>query len=290
MKVLSKSTILIAFVLFSLLGINNATYGQKHPETKLGWKLGAQAYTFKQFTFFEAIDKIDSCNLRFVEAYPGQVLGGGMEGKMDYKMPDEQRKEILKRLKKKGVKMVSFGVIAPGSEEEWRELFLFAKAMGIETITSEPKPEDLPLLSKLCEEFKVNVAIHNHPQPTRYWSPDIVQAALEGQSKRIGVCADIGHWTRSGLDPVSCLKQLEGRVFQLHVKDMHEKDLKAHDVHWGDGVTNIAGVIQELIRQDFKGILSAEYEYNWYKSTPDVKESVQYFRSVVSKELKGSTL
>jgi hypothetical protein len=30
----------------------------KHPETKLGWKLGSQAYTFNRFTFFDAIRKI----------------------------------------------------------------------------------------------------------------------------------------------------------------------------------------------------------------------------------------
>lgn len=283
MKNFVKTIFSVAFLL-AIVAVNNTAYGQKHPEAKLGWKLGSQAYTFKEFTFFEAIDKIDSCDLKYVEAFPGQTLGGGMEGKMDYKMPEEKRKEILARLKKKGIKMVAFGVISLDNENDWRQLFEFGKAMGIENFTSEPKQEYLPLLSKLCEEYKINLAIHNHPTPSRYWSPDIVQAALKGQSRRIGVCADIGHWVRSGLDPVASLKQLEGHIIHLHVKDLHEKDRKGHDVHWGEGVSNIAGVIQELKRQNFKGILSAEYEYNWKNSMPDVRESVKYFRSVVSKK------
>ncbi|TXK45731.1 sugar phosphate isomerase/epimerase [Pontibacter qinzhouensis] len=277
--------ILQAFAcLVLLLGGSLAAYAQKHPEAKLGWELGAQAYTFKNFTFYEALSKIDSCGLKYVEAYPGQPLGGGLEGKMDIRMEAEKRQQLLAMLKKKGIKMKAFGVVSPGNAEDWRQLFIFAKAMGIETITSEPKLEDLPLVSQLCDEFKIKVAIHNHPTPSRYWNPAIVEDALKGQSKRMGVCADIGHWTRSGIDPVASLKQLEGRIFHLHVKDLHEQDLKGHDVHWGQGVTNIAGVIGELKRQKFKGMLSAEYEYNWNHNTPDVKQSVTYFRSVVSKK------
>lgn len=262
------------------------TYGAsaQNPETKLGWKLGAQAYTFNRFTFFEAIDKIDSCGLKYVEAYPGQTIGGGVEGKMDYHMDAATRTKILQKLKEKGIKVVSYGVVSANNDTDWLQIFKFAKAMGIENIVSEPDEKYLPLLSKLCEEFKINLAIHNHPEPSHYWNPDVVLAALKGQSKRIGACADIGHWVRSGLDPVECLKKLEGHVIQLHFKDLNEKNnKKAHDVHWGTGVSNVAGVLAELKRQNFKGVISAEYEYNWYNSVPDVTASVKYFREAVKK-------
>jgi sugar phosphate isomerase/epimerase len=75
---------------------------------------------------------------------------------------------------------------------------------------------------------------------------------------------------------------LEGHVIQLHVKDLNEKNKKgAHDVHWGTGVSNIDGVIKELKRQRFKGVLSVEYEHNWYNNVPDVSASVNYFRSAL---------
>ncbi|WP_411275196.1 sugar phosphate isomerase/epimerase family protein [Daejeonella sp.] len=264
----------------------SVTYGAfaQNPEAKLGWKLGAQAYTFNRFTFFEALDKIDSCGLKYVEAYPGQIIGGGVEGKMDYHMDALTRSKILRKLKEKGIKMVSYGVVRANNDADWRAIFKFGKAMGIENIVSEPEEKYLPLLSKLCEEFKINLALHNHPDPSHYWNPDVVLAALKGQSKRIGACADIGHWVRSGLDPVECLKKLEGHVVQLHFKDLNEKNnKKAHDVHWGTGVSNVDGVVEELKRQKFRGVISAEYEYNWNNSVPDVTASVKYLRKAVKK-------
>lgn len=63
-----------------------------YPEKKLNWKLGSQAYTFRLFTFAQALDKIDSCDLRYVEAFPGQDIGGGIEGKMDYNLSEEGKK------------------------------------------------------------------------------------------------------------------------------------------------------------------------------------------------------
>jgi len=54
-------------------------------------------------------------------------------------------------------------------------------------------------------------------------------------------------------------------------------------VHWGEGVSNIPAVIAELKRQNFKGAISAEYEYNWESNSADVAASVVNFRNLVSK-------
>jgi sugar phosphate isomerase/epimerase len=250
-------------------------------ETELGWKLGAQAWTFRNFTFIQALNKIDSCHLKFVEAYPKQLIGGGIPGVMDYHMDAAKRQQLLSIAKSKGIKLVSYGVITPDNEADWIVLFEFAKAMGLENITSEPKVKDLPLVSKLCDQYKINIAIHNHPAPALYWNPDTLLSRLKGLSSRIGACADIGHWVRSGLDPVVCLKKLQGHIIQLHFKDLNEKSTTAHDVHWGTGVDNISGVIAELKQQHFKGVISAEYEYNWDNNAADVAASVVYFRSVL---------
>ena len=256
---------------------------QQKPEEALNWKLGAQAFTFNKFTFTEALNKIDSCELSYVEAFSGQEIGGGMQGKIDYKMSAANRQYIKDILRKKNIKLFAFGVIKAKDENEWRETFAFAKDMGISTITCEPDLAEIPLISSLCEEYKINAAIHNHPNPSFYWNPETVLKAIEGKSKRLGACADIGHWVRSGLDPIVCLKQLEGHVYQLHLKDLNVKnDIKAHDVHWGTGVSNIPGVIAELKRQNFKGMISAEYEYNWNNNAQDVRISVQNFRKILT--------
>lgn len=258
------------------------SFAQDRPEEKLGWKLGAQAYSFRLFSFAEAIDKTDSCGLKYIEAFPGQTIGGGIEGKMDFNMPAEKRAQILKMLKDKGVQLHAFGVVNADSPEAWKQLFEFAKAMGIKNINTEPKESDLPMIGKLANEYKINVSIHNHPKPTHYWNPDIVLNAISlADSKYVGACADIGHWVRSGLDPIQALQQYKGHINHLHFKDLNEKSPKAHDVHWGTGISNVKGVMQELKNQKFKGMLSAEYETNWDSNSADIAVSAANFREMV---------
>jgi sugar phosphate isomerase/epimerase len=273
---------------FLLAGALTATagWGSAQAQSKaddMGWWLGAQAYTFKEFTLAEALDKMDSCGIHYVECYSGQRIGDGIEGTTDFRMNAATREKVKELFKKKHKKLVAYGVVSPKDETEWKEVFDFAKAMDIQVITAEPRNEHWDLISKLCDQYQIKVAIHDHPRPSHYWHPDSVLTAIEGRSKLFGACADIGHWVRSGLDPVECIQKLKGHVLSLHIKDMHEKSPKAHDVIWGQGQSNIAGVMKELKKQNFKGLFSAEYEYHWNNSVPEVKESAKYWHSVVNK-------
>lgn len=271
-----------------LFGMAAMTYAApavaQQKEAKLGWKLGAQSYSFRLFTLTEALDKLDSCGLHFVECYNGQKIGGDIEGNMDFKMDAAKQKAVLALLKSKKKQLVAFGVVTPRGEAEWKQMFDFAKAMGIQIITSEPRTQDLDVVSRLADEYKIKVAFHDHPKPSHYWHPDSVLTAVQGRSKYMGACADIGHWVRSGLDPVECLQKLKGRVFSLHIKDLNAKAPKAHDVVWGTGVCNIEGVVKELKAQKFKGVISAEYEHNWANSVPDITEGVKNLRAMIAKK------
>ncbi|HLT95015.1 MAG TPA: sugar phosphate isomerase/epimerase [Membranihabitans sp.] len=250
---------------------------------KLGWKIGSQAYTFRQFTLEETLDKLNDLGLKHVELYGNQTIGAGIEGTTDYKMSGEKRQQLKDLLQSKGITPVAFGVTSGGNEEEWRQLFEFAKDMGIGIITSEPQYNHLDIVESLCKEYNIKVAIHNHPIPSRYWHPDIVLNLLEGRSPLIGVCADLGHWLRSGLDPVESLQKLEGRVLSFHFKDLNQAGVRSsHDVHWGTGWSNIAGVMNEMKRQGFQGPISVEYEHNWDNNVPDVRASILYFARVAN--------
>lgn len=256
--------------------------GQQQPEKKLGWTLSAQTYTFNRFTLAEALEKTASAGLRAIEAYNGQALGGGLEGTFNFGMDAEARKAVKKLLKKNKIKLVAIGVVNGNSDEQWRQLFAFAKDMGIRYINTEPKAEFLPLIGQLASEYKIHVGIHNHPEPSTYWHPDVVLDAIaQANSPYVGACADIGHWVRSGLDPVACLQQFEGHLKSMHFKDLKEKARQTHDVHWGTGVANVPAIIAELKRQNFKGNISAEYEYNWDDNAGDVAQSVQNFRNIL---------
>ena len=244
---------------------------------KLGWRLGVQAYSFRQFTFYEAVEKTASLGLKYIEMYPGQRIGKANKGRIGHAMGAATRAEIKKTLAAAGVKVVCYGVIGMGrNEAEHRKVFDFARKMGIETINTETHPTEL--LDRLCNEYRINLALHNHP---RTWPPDKVLAACKGRSKRIGACADTGHWMRAGLKPLECLRKLKGRIISLHFKDLN-KTGGGHDVPWGTGAGNVKAMLTELHRQGFRGVFSIEYEHNWSNSVPDMARCVAYFDRVAA--------
>ena len=250
------------------------------------WRLGMQAYTFNRFTFYEAVEKTKTLGLKYIEAYPGQPLSKETpDVRFDHNLSPELRQQIRLHVQESGVKLVNYGVVAlPNDEEECRKVFDFARDMSIETIVSEPPEDAFELVDRLCEEYNINVAIHNHPKPSHYWDPNTVLKVCQGRSPRIGACADTGHWTRSGVDPVEAIKKLKGRIIGLHFKDLNEFGKKeAHDVVWGTGVSKADAVLAELAQQGFKGVFSIEYEYNWLDSMPEIAQCIAYFNTTASR-------
>ena len=241
------------------------------------WRLGSQAWTFNRLTFLEAVDRVAALGMKYIEMYPGQQVGPDLPDKTGPGMGPQATAAVRARLKERGVTLVSYGVTGlPGEEAACRAIFDWAKGMGIETIVAEPAQGDLPMIDKLCTEYGINVALHNHPRPSRYWNPDTVLEATKGLSKRIGSCADTGHWARSGLDPVECLKKLQGRIITVHFKDLNVKSAQGHDVPWGTGGCDAAGMLAELKRQGFRGVFSMEYEARWEMA--DLAACVKFFR------------
>lgn len=249
------------------------------------WKTGAQSYTFHKFTFVETLDKLQTLGLQYVEVYYGQPLGVGFDGQtMDYRMDKATQTKVLEAAKAKNVTIMASGVVICDNEQEWEQLFRFAKGMGISIITCEPKPEHLDAVEKLADQYQIDVAIHNHPQPSGYWHPDLLMKAIEGRSQRMGVCADVGHWKREGIDPVKALEQVGSRLKSLHFKDVkapEDGEGEQHDVIWGKGVCDVPAMLKILKNLNFKGLMSIEYEYNWENSVPDIKQCLemmnQYF-------------
>ncbi len=259
--------------------------GAYHPptDTYSGWRLGMQAYTFNRFTFFEAVDKTASLGLDWIEAYPGQKLSAEYpDAKTDHNMSEEMQEVMKAKLRDAGVRLINYGVVGLSKDEAAsRKVFEFAKAMRIRTIVSEPPEDAFDTIDKLCQEYEINVAIHNHPKPSRYWNPDAVLKVCEGRSERIGACADTGHWVRSGLDPLECLKKLKGRIISSHFKELED----GHDVPWGQGPGKAKALLEELHKQEYRGSFSIEYEHNWMNSVPEIRQCVAYFNKVAA-ELK----
>jgi sugar phosphate isomerase/epimerase len=249
-----------------------------------GFALGCQAWTFNNFTAFEAIDKTAAAGGKVIEFFPGQKLSADHPGvKLDQHMSDADLAALQDKLHQAGLIAVNYGVVGARGEDEWRRIFEFAKKLNLYGITTE-SVDQLDIIEKLVKEYDIRVGIHDHPRRTddpnyKVWDPNYVLSVVKNRDPRIGSCADTGHWVTSGLDPVECLKILKGRIISSHLKDKNVVGDEGHCVPFGTGVGKIKEILDELKEQHFEGNISIEYEYNWGHSEGDVKQCVDFIRA-----------
>jgi len=247
--------------------------------------IAMQCWTFRKFTFFETLDKVKALGIKYLEAYPGQKLSEEMPGKgFGHSMDKETRELVKNRLKEHGITLISYGVVGfDNTEGSMRPVFEFAKDMGIRTINTEPKYDDLSLLERMVKRYNVRIAIHNHPPPTKYARPETVLKLIEGLDPRIGACADTGHWLSTGVDPVEALQLLEGRITNVHLKDLDRAGIKeALDVPFGQGKANVHDILAELTLQNYYGPLAVEHENpnDINNPSPPVRKGIDYIHSI----------
>ncbi len=253
-------------------------------QEKLGWRLGIVAYTFHRYTLFETIEKTDQLGLAYMGGLDFQKVSKDIDKNFNADLSDEELKAIRLKLDDAGVRMLTcFYSVIPGDEEGCRKVFEFARKMGIKTLISEPPVEALDTIERFCDEYNIQLAIHNHDQKAspHYWSPEAVMQVCEGRGPRIGVCADMGYWMRSGIDPVAGLKTIGHRLFEVQMHDLNELSSDGHDVPWGTGAGRIREFLEEVHRQGIKPTMfGLEYSYNWYESMPEVEQSARFFDEV----------
>ena len=236
------------------------------------WKIGVQCWTFKGKSLVETIDYCAGNGIKYLEIYSGQKIGEGFAGKSGHTMSVEECGKLQAILKQKGVSLLSYGVVRAGNEKEWREIFEFARRMGIQTIVAEPGQNQVEMLDKLTEEYGVNIGIHNHGEPT----PDQVAKLLAGRSNRIGIAPDNGHWSRRGFANLESLKRFEGRILSTHLKDINEAK---RDVPYGEGTVPVAEILAYLDQSDYKGPMIIEYESG--NQEADVRKCTEYLKAFI---------
>ncbi len=251
---------------------------------KLGWRLSNTCYTFNSLPFFEAVAKTASLGICCVEGFSWQPIEKDGKNQMNETLPAEIRTEVKKRLGDMGLKLVSCYMADLGNTEAVaRKRFEFGKEMGLEYFVAEPPPAAMDLMEKLCDEYAICIAIHNHPKPSSvYWNPEKIVEVTKGRSRRLGACCDTGHWVRSGLKPVECLKLLEGRIIGFHLKDVDEfGKVNAEEVPWGTGKSDIEGILKEIHRQGIKPVIAIEYERTG-DTMPALRENIAYYEKVTA--------
>ncbi|MCC9601313.1 TIM barrel protein [Stieleria sp. JC731] len=242
-----------------------------------GYKLGIQLYSLRGFNVDQALQHAHDLGFQQVEFY------GGM-------LPIESTPEEIAAMKKKvddlGMSISAHGVNHFSKDDaKNRKMFEFAKALGVPTITADPDLDSFDSLDALVKEFNIRVAIHNHGPRHRYNKAVDVLNAIEGHDERIGACADLGHYIRSGQRPTEVIRLLQGRLFGIHLKDFAEMKDRTEGVILGKGHLDVEGVFMALKSTGFPtdGAISLEYEENPSDPIDDIRQCVSIAKDAMSK-------
>lgn len=250
------------------------------------WQTALQTWTFHKYSLLESVEKADSLGVKFLEVYPGQKVGPGYNGPFSYNLSSEERSRLKKWLKSKGIKVIGLGVLDKDyyNSGNLEKFFIFCRDMNIPFITAEPEWKDLDEFNRLAGKYKVKVAIHCHPKPTsHYWHPDSTLKAMQGRI-HIDAWPDVAHWTRNGVNTVDGLKKMQGKLRGLHFKDVVKfDDVRTNDTLFGKGAADLVGVLKELKRQNFKGVVSLEYEANEDNNMEDMRKNIEFYNSEMRK-------
>jgi inosose dehydratase len=231
--------------------------------------LGIQLYSLRGYPVDQALEHAKDLGFKFVEFYPGMY-------------PIDSNTDAIAAMNRKltalGLTITAHGVSGFGADAAAnRKVFEFAKAAGITILGADPSPESFASLDELVREFDIRIAIHNHGPKHRYNKVVDVLRAIEGRDERIGACADLGHFIRSGEKPTEVIRLLKGRLYGVHLKDFKEMQEKTQGVILGRGHLDVPAVFAALEQVGFPadGALSLEYEENPKNPLADLRECMK---------------
>lgn len=243
---------------------------------KSGLKLGIQLYSLRGYKDASiALKHAKDLGFEQVEFYSDMF---------PLNSSPEKIASIKKEVADLGLSISAHGVNGLSKDDKAnRKVFEFAKAAGIRTITVDPSPDSFDSVEALVKEFDIRVAIHNHGPTHRYNKVVDVLKAVENRDARIGACADLGHFIRSGENPAQVVRLLAGRLYGVHLKDFAEMQDKTHGVILGKGHLNVAAVFDALVETKFPsdGALSLEYEENPNDPLDDIRQCVKVARDAL---------
>lgn len=247
------------------------------------WKLGVALYTFNPSSFEGQLDKADSAGLKYVEGFTFGKAGSELKDTAIMNLSPSGVKKLKALVEKKGLKMESIYLVGGKTVNDWKKEFEVAKNFNVKYVTAEPPVYLWDSIDSLAGKYGIKVAIHNHWKGTSaYWHPDSVLAALKNHPN-FGVCADLGHMPKSGVNPVDALKKLKGNIIAIHLKDIAAyNDPKLVDVVVGTGVIDFSAVFKELESQNFNGHIIIERDRQEKPSNlPSVIQTVKFYKNTL---------
>jgi len=259
---------------FSKTFAENQNEIQIEKSDRFKFTLGMASYTFRHFNLDETIAMTQRLGLKKIAF-------------KDFHLPldstVEQIKAVAAKVNDAGLDLYGCGVVYMKNEDEVNRAFNYARAAGMRTIIGVPEHDLLELVNRKVQEYDIKVAIHNHgPGDERYPSPASVYERVNNLDKRIGLCIDIGHTKRLGLDPAESAEKFADRLIDVHIKDVSAATKEGDTIEIGRGVIDIPRFLKTLIKINYSGMASFEFEKDEADPLPGVAESVGYVRGILA--------
>jgi sugar phosphate isomerase/epimerase len=245
-------------------------------EEDAGFKLGVASYSLRKLSRADAIKALEKLNVQYIniKEFHAPLNSSATELAQARKDFESAGIRIL------GVGNVSF---AKDDDGEMRRNFEYAKTLGAPVIVMAPTAVTVPKIEKLAKEFNIKAAIHNHgPEDKHFPAPSDVLKAIKGMDQRMGLCVDVGHTTRTGVDILTAIKETGSRLHDMHIKDLKNLANKDSQVAVGEGEMPVASIFKLLQKMGFKGGVMLEYEINADNPVPGMEKSFAYMRGVLA--------
>ena len=236
--------------------------------------LGLASYTLRAFDLDQVIAISKRVGL-------GRLVLKSMH--LPLETPEPAIREAAARVKAAGLDLYGCGVVYMTNPAEAAQAFTYARAAGMKMIIGAPDPELLDLVDRKIRETGIAVAIHNHgPDNNRYPTPVDAYELIKDLDRRFGVCIDVGHTLRAGMDPSEAAERCADRLLDVHIKDVTAASKSGETVEIGRGIIDIPKFLLTLGRLRYAGTLSFEYEKDEKDPLPGLAESVGYIKGVMA--------
>ena len=254
-----------------------------------GVMIGAQTYSFRTLpTLDDCVAAMKQIGLGYAELWDVQVLPRDRAKATAFRTdpPMDEIRAIRKKFDDAGIDLYAFNYSFRDefSDKEIENGFLMAKALGTNKITASSNVDMSARVDKYAEQYKIYVGYHDHDsmKPNEFSTPDDWMQALAGRSKYTGINLDIGHFTAAGFDPVSFLEEHHAKIITLHIKD--RKRNHGPNMPFGEGDTNIKGVLEVLKTKHYPIPAMIEYEYGkpGMDTVAEVKKCFDYCKAALA--------
>ena len=240
-----------------------------------GLKIGLASYSLRKFSLDDAIAMTQKLGVKYITL---------KDFHLSLKSNKTERQTARKKIEDAGLLLMGGGVIYMKKDEnEIRNAFEYAKDAGMPMIVASPDPAALDILDRMVNEYQLRVAIHNHgPGDEKYPSPRDVYTHVKEHDERIGLCIDVGHTMRIGVDPIEAIRKYSSRLYDLHFKDVTAAAPGGECTEVGRGAINIVGVLKALLEMRYAFHVALEYEINETNPLMGMNESFAYSRGVLA--------